>query len=320
MSKQGQVIDTGVEALHCGALQRPAPYYAKVIGEIDNGKGYWGYLRVGVFQRPEADTSAEGYTEPKVSDTDTMVGEYEYNYGSIKRTFHPFQLRGRWYALYSRDYTSTRVMELPSCKDLGGEERDSWGFCPVDYWVPPLHYIETLHDEGCPRDDKRGHAPDYTKSCTCTIVHDHGCPCCPETRVPNESCTCKNAWDRFFEKYHIWHFPDRVHGFVAGCVWGDDTSWKIEHLDLSRADEGIIKRDARFGYIEMPHHLDLDKAIDLDDIDEDSYWLTIAVQRHFDIKTGKCMEDSSEDETEQDAPAAQKPQGGFLKRIWRWLY
>ncbi len=292
MSRERQIVDTGVEALHCGALQRPAPYYAKVVGQIDNGKGVRHYPRVGIFERPEADTSVEGYHVPVVRDTDKQIGEYTRNYSSLMRTFHPFQMCGNtgstpaWYALYSKDYTSTRIMKLPSCEDIGGEEGDSFGFCPVDFWVPPLHYTEILHDEGCPRDDKRGHKPDGTKACTCTIVHDHGCPCCPETRVPNESCTCKETWTKFYEKYHIWRFPDRVHGFVAGCVWGDDTSWKIQYLDLSRADEGIIKREERFGYIEMPAHLDLDKAVNLDA--GDGYmWLRIATETNYDLATGK---------------------------------
>jgi len=288
-----QVVDTGIEALHCGALQRRAPFYAKVLGKKDNGQGYWNYLNVGVFQRPEADLKVKGYTESLVSDTDVQIGEYQRNYSTLYRTFHPFQMTGnsrstpKWYALYSKDYTSTRIMSLPDCKDIGGEERDQWGFCPTDFWVPGLHYIESLHDEGCPRDDKRGHTPDGTKACTCTIVHEHGCPCCPETRVKNGSCTCKEAWNKHFDKYHVWHFPDRVHGFVSGCVWGDDSSWKIEYLDLSRADEGIIKREARFGYIEMPAHLTLDKAVNLEAYEHDHMWLRIATETNYDLKTGK---------------------------------
>jgi hypothetical protein len=41
-------------------------------------------------------------------------------------------------------------------------------------------------------------------------------------------------------------------GFVAGCVWGDDSSWKIEFIDLSKLGEGKIDRYPRFGYIELP--------------------------------------------------------------------
>ena len=53
-----QIVDTGIEALMCGALYRPAPFYAKVLEGIDNGSGYWQYLKVGIFQRPEADTKS----------------------------------------------------------------------------------------------------------------------------------------------------------------------------------------------------------------------------------------------------------------------
>lgn len=41
-------------------------------------------------------------------------------------------------------------------------------------------------------------------------------------------------------------------GIVCGCVWGDDNSWKIEYLDLSRIEEGILTREARWGYVELP--------------------------------------------------------------------
>jgi hypothetical protein len=40
-------------------------------------------------------------------------------------------------------------------------------------------------------------------------------------------------------------------GFVWGCYWGDDSSWKIQYLDLHRINEGIIVRDERFGYVQL---------------------------------------------------------------------
>ena len=54
-----------------------------------------------------------------------------------------------------------------------------------------------------------------------------------------KTCSCKEEWNEYWKSHIIWHLPERVHGFVAGCVWGDDSSWKIEYLDLSKADEGI---------------------------------------------------------------------------------
>jgi len=41
-------------------------------------------------------------------------------------------------------------------------------------------------------------------------------------------------------------------GFVCGCIWGDDSSWKIEFLDLSEITEGKVTRDHRLGYVELP--------------------------------------------------------------------
>ena len=46
---------------------------------------------------------------------------------------------------------------------------------------------------------------------------------------------------------HEW--PTGEFGFVWGCVWGDDSSWKVQHLDLSRVGEGELTRDERFGYV-----------------------------------------------------------------------
>lgn len=49
-------------------------------------------------------------------------------------------------------------------------------------------------------------------------------------------------------------WPNGDFGFVWGCHWGDDTSWKLQHLDLSRVSEGIVTRSERFGYLELADH------------------------------------------------------------------
>lgn len=130
------------------------------------------------------------------------LGSYDRNYPSFFDTFCPFMKNGKEYALYSRDYTSTRVMSLPDCEDIGGEERDTFGFCPIEFLVP--------------------------------------------------SC----------DKFHIPKEFESSMGFVAGCGWGDDTSWKVQLLDLSKVEEGIIKRDGnRLGYIELCSNDKLEDAI-----------------------------------------------------------
>jgi hypothetical protein len=53
----------------------------------------------------------------------------------------------------------------------------------------------------------------------------------------------------FWDSDREW--PTGDFGFVWGCHWGDDSSWKVQHLDLRRVQEGIIARDERFGYVKL---------------------------------------------------------------------
>jgi len=190
-------------------------YIAKVVEQIDNGPGHSKSLKVGVFQ-------VQGNTE-------TQVGMYSRNYHTLFRTFHHLKKNGKDYALYSPHYTVTRVMELPSCTDIGGEEPTATGFCPVDFYVP--WHPDQEEDE----------------------------------------------------------FSTTEFGFVAGCLWGDDSSWKIEYLDLSEVEKGIIRRDSRFGYLVLPDKCTLEQAISLYSFYPDEPYIAIAVQRYFNIHTGKAV-------------------------------
>lgn len=73
-----------------------------------------------------------------------------------------------------------------------------------------------------------------------------------DDRDDDNQLTC---WDESSMK-HLGSF-----GFVGGCVWGDDSSDKIQFLDLSKISEGIIKRDQRFGYMELPSGLTLKQCV-----------------------------------------------------------
>jgi hypothetical protein len=46
-------------------------------------------------------------------------------------------------------------------------------------------------------------------------------------------------------------WPTGEFGFVWGCIWGDDSSWKVQYIDLSRVADGVIHRDDRFGYLKL---------------------------------------------------------------------
>jgi hypothetical protein len=123
-------------------------------------------------------------------------------------------------------------MELPSCRDIGGEEPSSAGFCPVAYCVPDIYVSER------------------------------------ETR-------------------------ESEIGFVAGCIWGDDSSWKVECVDLSRVAEGVLKRDHRLGYYELPNKMNLQDAIlgmrEIRNENSTTIQLRIAGINTVDALTGKPM-------------------------------
>ncbi len=185
---------------------------------IHHGGNRWDYLTVSIFRR--------------TADGEMKIGEYVRNYSAFYDTFFPFQQDGEWYALYSPDYTGTRVMALPSCRDLGGEERNSGGFCPVDYYVPYDHARVAAAGQG----------------------------------------------GRF--------------GFVAGCIWGDDTSWKIQYLDLGEIKSGVLTRKELFGYLAMPEKARrLRECISLDAYDPpDSPGVVLTAEVGFSLENGKRLE------------------------------
>lgn len=183
---------------------------------IPTREGCWNVLKVKIFR-------VEGESK-------TQIGEYDRNYSSLFDTFLPFKQGDREYALYSKSYTATRVMSLPDCKDLGGEENAGNGFCPTDFYVPLLADGEEPGSE---------------------------------------------------------YDPDGSFGFVSGCVWGDDQSYKIQYLDLSRVREGILVRDDRMGYIELLGSQTLADAIDTESWEVDSPTVQIACSKYFDLTEGK---------------------------------
>ena len=185
---------------------------------ISNGPNRWGSLSVSIYRRIGTD--------------EVRIGEYIRNHPSLYNTFVPFKKGEFWYALYSRDYTATRVMELPSCRDIGGEEPHTHGFCPVDYYVPYKH--ENVVKAG-----------------------------------------------------HGGHF-----GFVAGCIWGDDSSWKIQFLDMLSVEKGILIRKELFGYLSMPPEVrELKQCIDLSHYNPPDYpHVALVAEVSFNITNGRRCE------------------------------
>lgn len=193
---KGFVIREAVVNTDFEVPPRPTPRekYFVVATAKANRPGTWDSTHVEVFRRGDAEVEAE------------RVCQYDRNY-SMLSTFEPFRQGDREFALISRCYTKTAVLDLSSgCVIAEEAETDppGCGFCPVGFYVPDWWDVHGGH----------------------TI------PGSPHWGPNNE-------------------WPVGTFGFVWGCVWGDDSSWKVQYLDLSRVRDGIIARDERFGYVEL---------------------------------------------------------------------
>lgn len=199
--------------------------------------------------------------EVDVFDAGRRIGGYHRNLaGWADSTFEPFQWEGEWFALYSPDYTSTRVMSLPDCRDIGGEEHCPSGFCPVQYHAPRYREITQLKAE-------TGHASRGW------AFNDGG-----ETQ--------ENLREGEFGPWVT--VPT---AFVAGCQWGDDSTWKLECIDLCLAAQGQIVRTARFGHVELPRAMSLTDAVRLDR--HPPHWdvrATVIRQERRDVATGALID------------------------------
>jgi len=88
-------------------------------------------------------------------------------------------------------------------------------------------------------------------------------------------------WDEGLEE------PVGNFGFVWGCVWGDDSSWKVQFLDLSQVQGGKITRDDRFGYVELA----VDNRLEARDFIQCEFYngkctVTFSTLQSFDVRTG----------------------------------
>jgi hypothetical protein len=81
-------------------------------------------------------------------------------------------------------------------------------------------------------------------------------------------------------------------GFVWGCVWGDDSSWKVQYLDLSSVADGVIRRDDRFGYLKLA----TDTKLEPRDFIRCSSWegerrVEFYIERGYSLTTGQPIPD-----------------------------
>ena len=242
------------------------PYFtAKAIHE-ERGPGRWPSCEIGLFQH-----DADGQ--------ERQIGSYRRNYSFLK-TFWWFRRGARHFALYSPNYAATRAMEIfpgSGFKDLGGEEPHSQGFCPAELFVPDCReYVsEQFSGPGNRVVDWGNPLASFPANCEFTKN--------PEKHRGRRNQAPESGEEKDYESGWV-KFPSD-HGFVAGCVWGDDSTWKIQYLDLSRVEEGVIRREERFGYIELPRSVSLRDAIDMEDLHETGD-VSIAVSTRWNLLAG----------------------------------
>lgn len=250
----------------------PTKYIHKLESSIETKPGCWNYTLVGVYQQ-ELDDKDQVVSE-------TKIGEYQRNYHN-KGPFYAFKLGDQWYALYSKEYMYTRVMSLPDCIDLCGEDKSNVEykdhFCPVEYFVP----------EVCVQDFKPGEweqdpSPYNPRHDPKTWAESKPSPMgtyyvWADDKDSNASEEFKQAFKdakkKCDEEHRLWMdrhpFIEKYasFGFVAGASWGDDSSWKIQLLDLREVSKGVFKRTEAYGDLELPRNVKLKDAIDTEYIE-----------------------------------------------------
>jgi hypothetical protein len=238
----------------------------------------------GLFEIPSRPTPRERYSvrvtprperkgmvttvDVHILDGQRVVASYHRNYDML-RTFEPFRQGDRDYALISPNYTATSVIDLQTGEIVASEEPDALGFCPVGFYVPDWWDV---HPSRSPH-----------------VVPGH-----PEDEPFMRPGTL--GW----EDEHEW--PSRGDfGFVWGCIWGDDSSWKVQYLDLSEIRNGVIRREERFGYLKLAAFPQLD-APEFIQVWERCH-VRFVVEKDFDLRTGREITDDWDPWDEVDAVA-----------------
>jgi hypothetical protein len=202
-------------------------------------------------------------TKVSIFRNEVLIGEYLRNYPSYAAlTFHPFTVGGEWYALYSAHYTAVRVMKLHKdrIEDWCGQDPTTDGFCPVEIYVPRYRSVKSSFESG----GKTHEFETYAVDCDYKTEEDF------TADMPE------------FDSEQYTDF-----GFLCGCVWGDDTSWKILYIDLAGVPNKVLSITSKFGYWEMPRSLTLKQCVDMSGWEPDHHWISLTRAEHINLKTNE---------------------------------
>lgn len=72
-------------------------------------------------------------------------------------------------------------------------------------------------------------------------------------------------------------------GFVSGCVWGDDMSWKLKCIDLRKLEEGEIKIFEPFGYCPLVSGKSIPESIEYFEYDVDENYINATILTEYEF-------------------------------------
>lgn len=228
-----------------------------VLESIENRPNEWNSTRIKIYKDLKYTLKENVYGEF------TYIGEYVRNYNAHgANTFYPFMIGDDWFALYSAHYTATRVMRLldDRIEDWCGEESSAIGFCPVEYYIPTFNVAKDSYVYN-------GETREFITYSTDSEFSIEGLV--NEVNSPG------------FVKTEYCNF-----GFVSGCVWGDDSSWKLRYIDLSKIMDKQLAITEKFGYVSLPDSLTLKKCINMSNWEPENNWIHIVKQVGFNLVTG----------------------------------
>jgi hypothetical protein len=197
-------------------------YTARKIETVKNAPGTWRSTKIGVFKDSE------------------QIGEFLRNYEAYgETTFAPFKRDGKWYALYSPIYDRIGVMSLPDCKPVDMIDQEH-GFCPVEIYIPEYQWFLK---EKKPEDQLHKYPECNWVWLRKDLEEKEYDPDLFNKNMNSDYKYVDVEKETFYEDF----------AFVSGCFWGDDSSWKIELYDISKAHLGIVKKVPEWGYYELPN-------------------------------------------------------------------
>ncbi len=203
------------ETLLVEQLERPGGWSNYRVQEVDT---------TGMFEIPPRQTPRERYTINVEVTRSIEAGEHDY-----PRAVHVQVLdRERVVAEYDRNYAMLRTFE-----PFRQGDRD-FALISTNYTATSVMDLQTGEIIAGEEPNAGGFCPVGFYVPDWWDIHAWEADC--GTLPGSLGWTADHEW------------PTGDFGFVWGCIWGDDNSWKVQYLDLSRVQSGEVKRDERFGY------------------------------------------------------------------------